>query len=225
MNYDQYSPSRPMGLDQFSVTLWVIWFLEHRWKWICCAQPPHSVQPHFFLSTRLQWHISQVIEIRIWNAALFSFLFFFSRFSSFFLQRIFRKEFEKLPLEHPFHAPAPLWFNQSRWNWENPKFQNLPTETQFHQIPIFYQFFDQTNENFTKSLKNNLLQIGFQIRKEGSIWEPFFAKASLSLIWRQSLKERYVDVRVIILLGGKNYPSKLIYTAATAESHKSGAGK
>ena len=111
-----------------------------------------SVQPHFFLSTRLQWHISQVIEIRIWNAALFSFLFFFSRFSSFFLQRIFRKEFEKLPLEHPFHAPAPLWFNQSRWNWENPKFQNLPTETQFHQIPIFCHFFHQTNENFTKSL-------------------------------------------------------------------------
>ena len=70
----------------------------------------------------------------------------------FFLQRIFRKEFEKLPLEHPFHAPAPLWFNQSRWNWENPKFQNLPTETQFHQIPIFRHFFHQTNENFTKSL-------------------------------------------------------------------------
>ena len=86
------------------------------------------------------------------KCSLFNFLFFFSRFSSFFLQRIFRKEFEKLPLEHPFHAPAPLWFNQSRWNWENPKFQNLPTETQFHQIPIFCHFFHQTNENFTKSL-------------------------------------------------------------------------
>ena len=36
-----------------------------------------SVQPHFFLSTRLQRHISQGIEIRISNAALFIFFFSF----------------------------------------------------------------------------------------------------------------------------------------------------
>ena len=61
-----------------------------------------SVQPHFFLSTRLQWHISQVIEIRIWNAALFSFLFFFSRFSSFFC-----KEFSEKNLKS-FHSNIPF---------------------------------------------------------------------------------------------------------------------
>ena len=101
MNYDQYSPSRPMGLDQFSVTLWVIWFLEHRWKWICCAQPPHSVQPHFFLSTRLQRHISQVIEIRIWNAALFIFYYFQDS------PLLFCKEFSEKNLKS-FHSNIPF---------------------------------------------------------------------------------------------------------------------
>ena len=152
MNYDQYSPSRPMGLDQFSVTLWVIWFLEHRWKWICCAQPPSLYNRTFsFQLGAAAAHFSGYRDKNL-KCSPFQFSLLLFMILLFFLQRIFRKEFEKLPLEHPFHAPAPLWFNQSRWNWENPKFQNLPTETQFHQIPIFRHFFHQTNENFTKSL-------------------------------------------------------------------------
>ena len=76
MNYHQYSPTNQWARINFlSLSEWSDFSnaAPEMWKWICCAQPPHSVQPHFFLSTRLQRHISQVIEIRIWNAALFIF--------------------------------------------------------------------------------------------------------------------------------------------------------
>ena len=56
----------------------------------------------FPFNSGLQRHISQVIEIRIWNAALFNFLVFFSRFSSFFC-----KEFSEKNLKS-FHSNIPF---------------------------------------------------------------------------------------------------------------------
>ena len=63
-----------------------------------------SVQPHFFLSTRLQRHISQVIEIRISNAALFIFSSF--QDSPLFSARNFQKRIWKASTRTSLSRPG-----------------------------------------------------------------------------------------------------------------------
>ena len=89
-------------------------------------------------------------EIRIWNLKSFQTNFqtwvfrdkilkkvFRREFETSFFRRVFRREFSEIRIwKHPFHASPPLWFNQSRWNWENPKLQNL-----FNTKHIFHKYF------------------------------------------------------------------------------------
>ena len=140
MNYDQYSPSPPMGLDQFSVTLWVIWFLEHRWKWICCAQPPSLYNRTF--SFQLGAAAAHFSGYRDKNLKCSPFhIPFFSRFSSFFCKEFSEKNLKSFHSNIPF-TPRLLYGSTNHdeiGKIQNFKiFQQKLNFTKFQSFAIFF---------------------------------------------------------------------------------------